>query len=200
MNKFITIILLMPFLTCCTLSTEERIENAINEQLARFPKSTLQDIYKNFYQDKFGAEHAAPSRERAQNYLDYELQNMTDADTAEFVEKIGWRNDYVRVPLALIKNDKLSADTLLNAFLESAQGNFSENIADEWAKEWTTIVNIIEQNNIKIDNFDADKIRIDSLLQQHPTMALHHSEAFREAYKPHYRIVKKEIFERIKYK
>ena len=198
MKKFITIILLMPFLTCCTLSTEKRIENAINEQLARFPKSNLQDIYKNFYQDKFGAEHAAPSRESAQNYLDYELQNMTDADTIEFVEKIGWRNDYVRVPLALIKNGKLSADTLMNAFLESAQGNFSENIADEWAKEWATIVNIIEQNNIKIDNFDADKIRIDSLLQQHPTMALHHSEAFREAYKPHYRIVKKEIFERIK--
>jgi len=193
------IILFMPFLICCNSNHNENrcdmmIEAAVNEQLARYPKSTLQDIYKNFYQDKFGAEHAAPSREQAQNYLDYELRNMTDTDTTEFVEEIGFRKNFVRVPLALVKHGKLHADTLLNAFLESAKVDFSENIAEEWVKEWATIVRIIETKNIQIDNFLADKKRINALLQQNPTIALHHSDEFRTAYKPHYRIVKKEIF------
>lgn len=185
-------------LTCCTSQREKLIENAINEQVARYPKSTLQDIYKNFYQDKFGAEHAAPSRENAQNYLDYELQTMTETDTIEFVEEIGWRRNFVRVPLALIKSGKLSSDTLLNAFLESAKVDFSKNIAEEWLQEWAMILKIIAQKNIKIDNFAADKAHIDSLLQQNPTIALHHSQTFNSAYKPHYRIVKKEIFDKLK--
>jgi hypothetical protein len=57
-------------------------------------------------------------------------------------------------------------------------------------------VKIIEKKNLPISNFEKDKIKIDSLLRQNPTMALHHSEAFMLAYCPHYRIVKKEIFEK----
>jgi hypothetical protein len=197
MKKLFFIISLMPFFTFCISGHEKAIENAVNEQLTRYPKSTLQDIYKNFYQDRFGAEHAAPSRENAQNYLNYELQRMTEADTTFFVEKIGWEHHFVRVPLALVKNEKLSADTLLNAFLESAKTNFPKNIEKEWVKEWSEIVRIIKGKKYYIANFETDRIIIDSLLREQPTMALHHSAEFNAAYQPHYRIVKKEIFERI---
>jgi len=198
MKKIIIISLVIPFLTCCTTQREKLMETAVNEQLVLYPKSTLQDIYKNFYQDKFGAEHAIPSKENAANYLDYELYNMTDKDTVSFVEPIGWQRNFVRIPLALVKNGKLPKDVLLNAFFESAKGNFHENIAEEWAKEWAMIVKIIEKNKLPITDFEKDKIQIDSLLQQYPTMALHHSETYKEAYRPHYRIVRKEIFEKMR--
>ena len=198
MKKTIIISLVMPFLTYCTSQREKLIETAVNEQLVLYPKSTLQDIYKDFYQDKFGSEHAITSRENAANYLDYELYNMTDEDTVSFVEPTGWQRNFVRIPLALVRNGKLPKDVLLNAFFESAKGNFHENIAEEWAKEWATIVKIIERNKLPIADFEKDKVQIDSLLQQYPTMALHHSEAYKEAYSPHYRIVRKEIFEELR--
>ncbi|MDR2684682.1 MAG: hypothetical protein LBB53_04810 [Prevotellaceae bacterium] len=200
MKKITVIFLLMPFLTFCTPKREKLIEQSIYEQLTRYPKSTLQDIYKNFYQDKFGAEHAVINRKAAKDYLDYELQNMTDTDTVQTIERIGWRKNFVRVPLALVKNRKLSADTLLNAFLESAHGDFSKNIDGEWLQEWALILKIIEKKNLRIANFEQDKIKINSLLRKNPTMAVHHSDAFNSAYQPHYRIIKKEFFEKLKIK
>ena len=51
---------------------------AIERQLAVYPESTLQDVYKAFYQEHFGPEHMITDTAAVRNYLDYELAHCDD--------------------------------------------------------------------------------------------------------------------------
>ena len=44
--------------------------------MAQFPKSTLQDLYKSFFQDRFGPGHIIADEASAMRYLQYELATM----------------------------------------------------------------------------------------------------------------------------
>jgi hypothetical protein len=41
----------------CGDAKRERIRKAVENQLGAYPESTLQDLYKNFFQDYFGPGH-----------------------------------------------------------------------------------------------------------------------------------------------
>ena len=47
----------------CTL--QERVASAVERMLADYPQSTLQDIYKSFFQDRFGPGHIVPDSAKA---------------------------------------------------------------------------------------------------------------------------------------
>jgi hypothetical protein len=44
-------------LTSCRETKDERICAAVERQLSAYSESTLQDLYKNFFQDYFGPGH-----------------------------------------------------------------------------------------------------------------------------------------------
>jgi phage gp36-like protein len=180
-------------LTGCKNTVEEKIKQAVLTQIETYSKSTLQDIYKNFYQDYFGAEHAIPNKKAVEDYLMHELSEMQEVNYDTIIEITGWRHNFVRIPLSLVKNGKIPADELLQAFVDSAS-KIDKSTADNWIEEWNKIVKIIEKMNLDIANFDNDKAKIAELLKQNPKMALHHSEIFNSEYKPHYRIVEKTIY------
>ncbi|MDR0368590.1 MAG: hypothetical protein LBH82_05560 [Bacteroidales bacterium] len=175
-------------------STEKKMELAILIQLKDYPESSLQDIYKNFYQDRFGPGHAISNPESVRQYLEHELSAMENVEISQTIEPLGWENRFVRIPLSMVKAGKISADDLHVLFLESAF-EINPKAGEEWKKEWGQITRIIEKRKLPVNNFSEDKKRIDSLLNENPTAALHHSDAFRKHYYPHYRIVRKELFE-----
>ncbi|MDR2065376.1 MAG: hypothetical protein LBP85_06690 [Prevotellaceae bacterium] len=180
-------------LTGCKNTVEDKIKQAVFAQIDIYPKSTLQDIYKNFYQDYFGTEHAIPNRKAVEDYLVRELSEMHEVNYDTIIETTGWRHNFVRIPLSLVKNGKIPADELLRAFVESAS-KIDKFTAGNWIKEWNEIVKIIEKMHLDIANFDNDKAKIAELLKQNPKAALHHSQIFNNAYQPHYRIVEKTIY------
>ena len=175
-------------------STEKKMESAVVMQLKQYPESTLQDIYKNFHQDRFGPGHAIANPESVMQYLEYELSTMDDVDMSQQIEPLGWEHRFVRIPLTMVKEGKIGKEDLNALFIESAFEIPSE-AGDEWKKEWEQITQIIQKRKLPVKNFEEDKIFIDSLLSENPMVALHHSNAFNESYYPHYRIVKKELFE-----
>ena len=60
----------------CTMKKEKMIEKAVRIQLSNFPESTLQDIYKNFFQDAYGPRHLLSDTVAALSYLKNELQQV----------------------------------------------------------------------------------------------------------------------------
>ena len=58
---------------------------ALEHQLGTYPASTLQDIYKAFYQEHFGAEHMIADTAAARNYLNYELLFSAMSPTNHFL-------------------------------------------------------------------------------------------------------------------
>ncbi len=192
-------LLLFPLflLLSCQPSAEKA---AIARQLQDYPESRVQDIYKSFCQDNLGPEHLIPNPEAARNYLVSELETFRDDLASHRYEAphlmyypVGDQGNYVRVDLYAVLSGLVSEQALLDAFVRSANEG-SKVSPEEWVTKWNGIAAIIRKDFSDIPGAEADLERIDALVKQ-SDLILHHSDAFGEAYQPHYRIVARDIFE-----
>lgn len=166
------------------------IRAAIEYQMATYPKSTLQDIYKSFYQNRFRPGHMITDTASARSYLMRELSEMTEV-LAVYYEPTGSEGCYVRVHLSAVVDSMITAEQLLDAFVRSANTNNEEN--KDWEAEWNCIVGVITKYGIVLNDFDKDVAMLSEASRN--GQAVHHSHAYNEAYHPHYRIVEHSIFE-----
>ena len=186
-------LLLVIFLSCSfclfgqsfdTLS----IRAAIEQQMTAYPESTLQDIYKSFYQDRFGPGHIISDTASARSYLMRELSEMGETSTV-YYEHTGSEGRFVRVYLSAVSDSLITADQLLDAFVRNANMVKAET---DWEAEWKAVVGTITKYGIQIQGFeDASLLEKASRNRQ----AVHHSRAYNAAYHPHYRIVERSVFE-----
>lgn len=193
--KYLTLTFLIFFTTrsavCCPLSVD-KIKKSVERQLNDFPKSTLQDLYKSFFQDRFGPGHLVSDTSKAGNYLRYELNNST-VFHEKYYEPTGYESNYYRVNLSVIKENKISYQDFFDAFLRSVE-NVNLNDVEEWKAEWSEIESVIISMDLNLENFEKDLEMIHSVLEQ-GEYAVHHSETYNSEYHPHYRIIEKKIFE-----
>ena len=165
------------------------VKEAVSTQLATFPESRLQDLYKSFFQDRFGPGHIIRDRQSA---LDYILSELAEADTlmGPSVESCGWQGNYVRVNLSVIADGHMTAEEMTDALMASAK-EVNEDDIERWRIEWAEILAIIEKEYPDLPDLREDKARIDELLAS-GQYAYHHSAAYNAAYHPHYRIIASE--------
>ena len=146
------------------------------------PAMQPRDAVKMCFQAAFGAEHAAPDRERAGAYLRSELNSLAPNSALAAFEPISHK--IVRVNLAAWKAAKLPADWLLNMFLDThAPGEDFPTLlkeAERAAGEGTLPFSAEEWNSF-ISAYPVDC--------PHP---VHHSDAYRAVEAPAYRIVSAE--------
>lgn len=193
MKRTLFIIASLLLLVAC--KQESAIEQAIGKQMVSHPASTLQDLYKNFFQEQFGPGHLVPDTTSAARYLRYELQTM-DSESQTLYEPIGVEGRFVRVNLDVIKRGYIDFNTFLDAFLRSATC-FELPAIDEWKEKWESI----EQTAIgmgldkTLPRFKEDSQAIDELLRE-GNYVMHHSPEYSEAYQPHYRLIERNIFEK----
>lgn len=153
----------------------------------RYPSATLQDVYKTCYQDYFGSEHLVSDTTSARLYLWKEFEEYGDSDLSLMPkrEPTGFRHRFTRINLKCVKEGELSEDQLLELFLEAAtKGNA---FGDRWAEEWKTIERIALE--VCPDWTDPD-LQAELREAAQNDRAVKHSDAFRSAYNPHYRIVR----------
>jgi hypothetical protein len=162
---------------------------AIERQLATYPESTLQDVYKAFYQEHFGPEHMITDTAAVRDYLNYELTTMGNERGSLYYEPIGLDGSYVRVYLKAISDGLITADELLQAFLDSAAAR--QEPAVEWSAKWNAIVEVIDGIKPDFGSSEREDLQQASLKNQ----AVHHSSQYNAAYHPHYRIVERSVFE-----
>lgn len=168
----------------------ERIREAVRHQVGLYPGLSLIDLYKAFFQAEFGAGHMVSDTAAAGRYLDYEL---TLPDESEVLyEPIGAEASYFRVHLVCVQKAFLTRNQLFDAFVRGVSEVTDEQIS-RWRSSWAGIESVIDEMNLELGNYSADKERIDSLLNE-GQYAVHHSKSFNEKYNPHYRIVRGDIF------
>jgi hypothetical protein len=166
------------------------MRSAIEMQLVTYPESTLQDIYKSFYQEHFGPGHIISDTASARRFLVRELSEMGKIQSPYF-ETTGSQGDYVRVYLSAVSDSLITAEQLLDAFVRSA--NLWQEPTISWMEKWEAIVSIIQANKIELESFETDLPLLTEAAQNN--QAVHHSRRYNEAYHPHYRIVERSIFE-----
>lgn len=171
---------------------ETAVSEAIDRQMQSYPKSTLKDLYKSFFQDKFGPGHIIADTTGAGAYLRRELASYTETK-GEVAEPTGWEGNFFRVNLSAIKENRVPYAVYLDAFFRSAQGIVPPALPD-WIKEWEGIETVIRSKNLALPGYEADLAEINQNLEKGVYMG-HHSAQYEEAYSPHYRIISRKIYE-----
>lgn len=197
MQHFRTYIIAIIGMICstCTSRTsfEEDVKRAVNEQIKVYPESSLRDLYKNFFQDRFGPGHLIADTAAAAKYLRHELASCDESVSVSY-EPTGWQGNFYRVNLSVVKENLVPYELYLDAFVRSAN-SVRPLSSDEWQKEWNKIDAVIRTMHLSLTNEDSDRSEINDLLER-GDYVMHHSDRFETAYHPHYRIIEKQIFKK----
>ncbi len=193
----------------------------VEQMRERYPQATLQDIYKGSFQDYFGPSHIMAKRENVIFNLKRELDRMkieqspavvavpasadrkndVEADANDVMEKArkyydqcGWRGNYYQVSLNVIADGIISVEEFADAFI--AGGGAEPEVTGEWMEEWKMIKDAVRKSSPKMMSFEKDAKEITALIAD-KKYVVHHSREYNQEYKPHYRIIRKDIFEAV---
>ena len=187
------VILLITLFTVLSSQAQD-VQSFVSRQLQTYPKSRLLDLYKSCFQDFMGAEHLVVDHQRIKAYLDEELNSVTLDDLMPWIyEPCGIDSSYYRVSIRAVKEGLISEDMLLDAFICSANSSNRPSV-DEWNERWHKMIGTIDGMQLNLPQYNKDRQFIDSVLSV-GKYAISHSPEYREAYRPHYRIVERSIFE-----
>ena len=177
----------------------EALEASVAGFLKKYPQATLQDVYKNNFQDYFGPAHIMAKREGVVRYLQQELEEMKQEGYLSgrgYYDPCGWRNNYYQVSLAVVADGLMTLDEFADAFI--AGGGAVPEVTDEWMQEWKLIKKAVKKAAPAIVGYGKDAAAIDNLIKD-GKYVVHHSNRYVETYKPHYRIMRRDIFNALVY-
>lgn len=194
--RHLTISLAIAALLClglltCAAAPREAIRQALLTQMGRYPESQLADVYKNFFQDRFGPGHLLGDTAAARKYLRQELLETGSYD-GPLYEPTGAEGNYMRVNLSAIVEGKITENEFFDAFVESVAGKEDTSSAS-WPEEWSEIENIIKETGLTFPDEESDRTMISERLKS-GDYAMHHSERFNDNYRLHYRIIATPVF------
>ena len=189
MKKIFLFVCVAVVLAACAAqkpTEEQAIRTMCEEIVQRYPQATLQDVYKTCFQDFFGAEHLLRDTAAAHQYLKAEIEatQAQDLSAMPVYEPTGFRHRFMRANLSLVHSGEMSEDELFARFAEAAGTNNA--LSDKWEEEWQTIETIaLEVQPAWADSTLQTELRYAASVQS----PVRHSETFRQAYHPHYRII-----------
>ena len=168
---------------------QDRLKDAVlrivGRDLERYPLTRLPDIYKSFFQDEFGPGHLLSDLGKAQAYLVEELGSMTSRGRRA-AEPCGLGLHFCRIPLDLVADGIIPEEAYFSAFAAGATA-FGMPDQDTWRERWMLIESVIAEEYCGLEGFARDSMRIRGSLGN-GVYAMGHSEIYRRAYEPHYRV------------
>ena len=148
-------------LLCALTLHAQGIEKFVKWQMETYPESRLLDIYKSCFQDYMGAEHLVTDSERVKAYLDQELETTTlDELLPWYYEPCGIDSNYYRVSIRAIKEDIITEELLLDAFVRSANSVERPSV-ESWRDKWHVIIGTIDQMELGLPHYQQDRAFID---------------------------------------
>lgn len=177
-----------------TPSVADSIAEALDYQMSHYPSSQYRDVYKNFMQDFFGPGHILADTAASARYLRHELEEEGPFE-GPLYEKTGYKGNFYRVNLSLIKDSIVPYETFFPVFVESVQG-ITPPSGEDWMKTWNLIDSIIIAKELHFPDEDTDRKELKSQFTEGNYIA-HHSRRFNDSVHFHYRIISRANFETI---
>lgn len=175
-----------------TPSIHDSISEAIDYQLTHYPASQYRDVYKNFMQDFFGPGHILADTAASAKYLREELAEEGPFD-GPLYEPTGFRGNFYRVNLSLIRDRVVPYDVFFPSFVESVQGIVPPS-GEEWMHTWSVIDSVITAKGITFHDEEADRSALGQQFAEGNFIA-HHSKRYNDSVHFHYRIISRARFE-----
>lgn len=194
MKQLVTLIsFLSIFFACSNHSQQNAKETFIRTYFQRYPEATLQDIYKGSFQDVFGPAHILTNKEAVTKYIEYEMNTVERYENEDYVP-CGWQGNFYQVNLKVIADGRVPMNDFVDAFMASANG-IDTTLTPTFINDWQQIQEAVRKEIPNLKGYAKDSILLAQLLKE-GKYVVHHSETFNTHYHPHYRIIRKDIFEK----
>ena len=163
---------------------------ALAVHLERHPEAGAADVYKFLHQGVFGPGHMIPDRTAAGRFLDAEIETLEPVDRDEpLCEGLGGSPAMVRIHLRPFREAGFDVEVLIGLFVQSAnQITGDPEVMNRALLDATRWLESVEQTGL------ADELEI--LRREYEPQgfpALHHSDRFRTAHDPAYRVVLRDL-------
>ena len=159
----------------------EELKAILITHAKRYPLMQPCDAVKLIYQNEFGGGHLIRDEEACLNYLRREYADLEKDPTAPLYENIG--NGIARVNLAAVKPEDL--EQLGQDFIASAAKH--KGTLDSFLNKLEVLRKLANEG---VFNFDTNALN--AYLSEYEAagyLTVSHSEQYRQAYKPSYRII-----------
>ena len=190
--SIIAILSIALLLNSCHSQTHPR-EDFVRSYFLKYPEATLQDIYKGSFQDVFGPAHLLTNREAVENYINREMETAKSLEGEDYVP-CGWQGNFYQVNLKVIADGRIPMDDFVDAFIASANG-IDTTLTQAWLEEWEQLQQATRKIVPHLQGFKEDSTLLANLLKQ-GKYVVHHSRKFNQYYHPHYRIIRRDLFEK----
>lgn len=154
----------------------------IGDYLNKYPLSEPQDVIKLLYQREFGPAHAIQDPERALNWVREEYASCVQEEGCPF-EYIG--NGWARLDLKRLDANGITPERAAEWFIMSAVPSGDKTSFAGMLKQLAedrSVVSLIPALPAYIERYVASGCP-----------AVHHSETYRKAYSPAYRVVRPDV-------
>ena len=175
----------------CTRPSQPR-EDFVRANLQKYPEATLQDIYKGSFQDVFGPAHILTNREAVTNYIQSEMESAEAWEEHDYIP-CGWQGNFLQVNLKVIADGRVPMDDFVDAFMASANG-IDTTLTPSFVENWYLIQQAVRLTDPQLEGFKEDSTLLSHLLKE-GKYVVHHSRKFNAHYHPHYRIIRRDLFE-----
>ena len=159
------------------------IRSILATHFQQYPKMQPQDAVKLIYQNEFGPGHMIKSPQKALKMLEQEMLPLTDEGKEPLYESIG--NGLCRLNLRPCKQRGIPAQDILTLFLDAAEGIQGDK--KQFQKKLQALQQLAEQDETPFFAAELDYFLI--LYREKGCPPLHHSDEYRAAYHPAYRVV-----------
>lgn len=166
------------------MDKKEITKRALADHYKKYPKLQLPDLLKYMFQSSFGCEHLIACPEAAEEYIKKEAEQCGTL-TEAYTEPLA--GDYCRVHLGYIR-EGLNPATLAKLFFLSA--GHVEDGRERLEEKIAALMEAVEEGVLSFEKATVEETIEKWREAGYP--ACHHSEDFRAAYVPAYRLVKKE--------
>lgn len=157
---------------------EQGFLSALKEHMARYPLMEPQDYGKLIYQSEFGPEHFIKDRQSALSYLKKELEEISESSAPCIPEPIG--GAFCRFPLSVCRAGQEAQELLTDLFVLTAQSRTG------------TMDGLMEKRKLLEEMEIPGMEQWMRSWQRAGCPAVHHSKRYKEAYRPHYRLLRRD--------
>jgi hypothetical protein len=165
------------------------VDQLLGQHLKRYPRMELSDIYKLLHQAALGPGHAAKDRETALALLEGESVNLGEGPADPAADPISPDGQLVRIHLRAYVAAGHDLAKLADAFVQTAQSY--EGSRDKLRKFCSCVGDLVQSGGIPFSKERIADYFTEVAAGGYP--AVHHSKAYRDAYRPAYRVVSLEF-------
>lgn len=165
------------------MTKKQQTKNILLTHKRKYPLMQIEDLFKLLHQSSFGCEHMV---EDEQGALEYIIKENSARACAPDTKTEALDGDFCRVHLSYLDSG-LSAQTLARIFYLSA--SHVQNGLEQLKEKLSVARELVAcgELDFSLDDFD----RLLNEWRSCGFCARHHSDAFRQAYSPSYRVVHK---------